>query len=185
MAARAGFHIKYYAHMTHLGVITITITIKDPIMNSRILIYLMILSLSAPVFWSSVYGGDETLPDRFDYTFKNAAPIKIYSGSVQFEHKRHIKRYQLSCSKCHHTLGQGETEVEETCIDCHTEAGFIRGADARDMDEDDLMAHYLNALHTQCINCHIDVKLQNLNSQPPISCTRCHIRSSSGAEASK
>lgn len=145
-------------------------------MNIRIFYWLSMVALIITTLATPLLGDDEMeIPERFVYTFKDAAPIKIYSGPVHFEHKSHVQQYALACRSCHHTLEENDTDVQETCTDCHTEPGFIRGAQAQGRDADELMEHYLNALHTQCIDCHIENKMQHRDSKAPISCTRCHI----------
>ena len=77
--------------------------------------------------------------------------------------------------------GQDE-KVEEHCQDCHGEPGFVRGKQAEGMDEDELIEHYLNALHAQCINCHLEKKIEDRKIKIPIGCTQCHDRSALPAE---
>lgn len=152
-------------------------------MSRKIIICLLILTVALPFSGTVLYGDDEHPPENFNYTFKAVAPVKIFSGPVHFGHKRHVTQYRLTCEKCHHTLAPGETEVDESCMDCHAEEGFIRGEQAAGLDEEELMSHYLNALHKQCIDCHIEIKLNDTKATPPISCTRCHIRSASGVKS--
>jgi hypothetical protein len=121
--------------------------------------------------------GGQEVPDVFDYRFDDVDPAKIYAGPVSFDHAGHVTAHQLACSRCHHTLEPGEAAVDEHCRDCHPEAGFVRGEAAAGMDRDDLMAHYLNALHDQCIDCHKAIKIQDRQRDIPVGCTQCHDRS--------
>ena len=117
------------------------------------------------------------IPGEFTYTFAEADPIKIYAGPVIFNHAGHVNDIGLSCNACHHTLEPQETEVEESCRDCHGEPGFVRGKDAENLAEDELIEHYLNALHAQCIGCHKQKKIEDRKRKIPIGCTQCHDRS--------
>jgi hypothetical protein len=118
----------------------------------------------------------DDIPEIFDYSFDQVGSIKIYAGPVVFAHARHVTDYGLSCNACHHTLEDDEMEVEEHCRDCHTEAGFIQGKKADELGEEELIEHYLNALHVQCIGCHKQKKIENRNRKIPVGCTQCHDR---------
>ncbi len=118
----------------------------------------------------------DDIPEVFDYSFDQVDPIKIYAGPVVFSHAKHVTDYGLSCNACHHTLEDEETEVEEPCRDCHAEEGFVRGKEAEELSEDELIEHYLNALHVQCIGCHKQKKIQNHQRKIPLGCTQCHDR---------
>ena len=140
-----------------------------------LIIAIFISALAAaitPVLWAN-----DDVPSVFDYVFKNVDPIKIYAGPVTFNHAGHAESYKVSCSACHHTLEEEETTVTEHCKDCHPEPGFIRGKAAAEMAEDELMEHYLNALHTQCIECHLEKKVEDRKRIIPVGCTQCHDRS--------
>lgn len=115
------------------------------------------------------------MPPTFTYQFPEADPVKIYAGAVTFSHGQHVSDYQISCVHCHHNIETGDTQVDTSCRDCHTEAGFPRFEAAADLSEEEKIEHYLVALHTLCIECHIETKLKERQSQPPISCTRCHL----------
>ena len=118
----------------------------------------------------------EDIPEVFDYSFEEADPIKIYAGPVTFPHAGHVAGYDISCKSCHHTLEAGATEVEEHCKDCHTESGFIRGKEAEGLGKEELIEHYLNALHAQCIDCHKQKKIEDRKRKIPVGCTQCHDR---------
>ena len=120
---------------------------------------------------------DDDPPRVFDYRFQNVDPIKIYAGPVTFNHAGHATDYDVACEACHHTLEEEETTVTENCKDCHPEPGFIRGKAAKEMAEDELMEHYLNALHAQCIDCHLEKKVEDRKRDIPVGCTQCHDRS--------
>ena len=141
----------------------------------------LLLILSAVTIFmaavNSTQAVDEDLPEAFEYTFPKVDAIKIYSGPVTFNHAGHVNDIGLACNACHHTLEPEETEVEEHCSDCHTEPGFIRGKEADNLGEDELIEHYLNALHAQCIDCHKQRKVEDRNRSIPVGCTQCHDRS--------
>jgi hypothetical protein len=118
----------------------------------------------------------EDIPEVFEYDFDEVDPIKIYAGPVTFSHAAHVTDYGAACKACHHTLGEGETEVEEHCSDCHGEAGFIRREEAEGMSNEELAEHYLNALHMQCIGCHRKKKIADRSRSIPLGCTQCHDR---------
>ena len=139
--------------------------------HSRIVIPALLLCLLAPV---SVAFADD-IPPTFTYHFPEADPVKIYAGAVTFAHGEHINNYDISCDRCHHDIDPGDTQVDNSCRDCHDEEGFPRFEAAADLSEEEKIAHYLVALHTLCIDCHIDTKLKARQTRPPISCTRCHL----------
>ena len=118
----------------------------------------------------------EDIPEVFDYSFPKVAPIKIYAGPVKFPHAGHVKGAKLACNACHHTLEPQETVVEEHCSDCHGEPGFLRGQAAGGLGDDELIEHYLNALHAQCIGCHKQKKIEDRKRKIPVGCTQCHDR---------
>ena len=142
----------------------------------QFLIVIFFLSLVV----ASVHSADtaEDITQVFEYSFKDVDPIKIYAGPVKFSHADHVREYGLSCIDCHHTLESEDEEVEEHCRDCHAESGFIRGKQAEELDEDELIEHYLNALHAQCINCHKEKKIEDRKRKIPVGCTQCHDRTS-------
>ena len=121
-------------------------------------------------------GADDSLPDVFVYEFPDVKPIKIYAGPVTFTHQAHRTEYGVSCIQCHHHLESNDQEVTETCADCHVEPGFVRGEEAERLSDEEKAEHYLNALHSVCIGCHKEKKLEDRTSTIPISCTRCHRR---------
>ena len=141
----------------------------------RLLLISSVLIISI-VSVNSPFAADEDLPGVFEYTFPKVAAIKIYSGPVTFNHAGHVNDIGLACNACHHTLEPQETEVEEHCSDCHTEPGFIRGKEADGLGDDELIEHYLNALHAQCIDCHKQKKIEDRKRSIPIGCTQCHDR---------
>jgi hypothetical protein len=118
----------------------------------------------------------DDVPEVFNYSFDEVDSIKIYAGPVVFSHAKHVTDYGLSCNACHHTLENEEMEVEEHCSDCHTEPGFVRGKEAEELSEDELIEHYLNALHVQCIGCHKQKKIETRQRKIPVGCTQCHDR---------
>ena len=118
---------------------------------------------------------NEDFPTIFEYRFPEVRPIKIYSGPVTFEHKKHFIDYKIGCVRCHHDIEPGEMQVDNNCRDCHDEEGFPRFEDAAKLSEEEKSGYYLIALHSLCIECHIDTKLKNRKTKPPVSCTRCHL----------
>ncbi len=121
-------------------------------------------------------GADDEIPGVLHYTFDKVDPIKIYAGPATFNHSGHVKEHGVSCRACHHTLDEDETEVEEHCNECHSEPGFIRGKEAEGLEEDEIVEHYLNALHMQCIDCHKEKKIEDRKRKIPVGCTQCHDR---------
>jgi hypothetical protein len=119
---------------------------------------------------------DDDLPPFFEYRFPDVDPIKIYSGGVTFTHKKHAVQYKIDCVRCHHDLEPGETDVDTNCRDCHEEEGFPRFEEAARLSDDEKMAYHLIALHTLCLDCHIETPRKDGQRRPPISCTRCHLK---------
>ena len=141
-----------------------------------ILIVMIIFTLTVATFLSADITGD--IAEVFEYSFEDVERIKIYAGPVMFSHAGHVRKYDLSCIACHHTLDSEDSEVEEHCKDCHAKPGFVRGKQAEELDEEDLLEHYLNALHAQCINCHKQKKIEDRKRKIPVGCTQCHDRTS-------
>ena len=93
-------------------------------------------------------------------------PIRVafqsIAGKVMFSHDRHLSEtgYKLSCDECHHTLGPTEFDRAGSCTECHPagegagEGGTVGRADA---------------LHTQCIDCHLGY------GKGPLECAQCHM----------
>jgi hypothetical protein len=131
---------------------------------------LLIMATHQPVMTA------RNIPEVFEYSFDDVDSIKIYAGPVVFSHAKHVTDYGLSCNACHHTLEDEEIKVEEHCSDCHSEAGFVRGKEAEQLSEDELIEHYLNALHLQCIGCHKREKIEDRQRNLPVGCTQCHDR---------
>ena len=96
-------------------------------------------------------------------------PVRIMfqnaGGKVLFSHKIHTDDagYALACADCHHTLDEGETEVSETCGECH---------EPESDDED--VPFRKKAFHDQCQGCH-----EGFGAGPdtgPEACAICHVR---------
>ncbi len=77
-----------------------------------------------------------------------------YKG-IQFTHKKHADTLK-DCKVCHHKWKKGE-KVKK-CVDCHT--------------TDSKVTAY-KAFHTNCKNCHRDMKKAGKATGPTI-CTKCH-----------
>lgn len=118
---------------------------------------------------------DDDYPSLFEYQFPDVDSIKIYAGTVAFAHKKHAVQYHIDCARCHHDVESGETYIDTSCRDCHEEEGFPRFEDAAQLGDDQKMKYHLVALHTLCVDCHIETKLKDRQTRPPISCTRCHL----------
>jgi hypothetical protein len=138
-----------------------------------------LLRLSIPfvflltICYHSAFADD--IPLNFTYQFSDVDPVKIYAGAVTFSHGTHITNLKISCVHCHHDIEAGDTQVNNSCRDCHTEEGFPRFEEAASLSEEEKIEYYLVALHQLCIDCHIDTKRKVTQSRPPISCTRCHL----------
>lgn len=144
-------------------------------MVSRSISSLVVLFIVSLTTMSGAWANSE-LPDIFEYRFPDVDPIRIYSGTVRFTHKAHIVDYRISCLRCHHYLKDPDTRISDSCRKCHTKEGFPRFEAARSLTAQERSQHHLVALHDQCINCHIDVRMTDQQSSIPISCTRCHLR---------
>lgn len=144
-------------------------------MATKIKMGLLVLLVIPFPFAVCAVAGD-ALPDVFEYDFPHVDPLQIYSGPVRFAHKSHIVDYRIACVRCHHTLESDDVRADTPCKQCHTKDGFPRFEAAAGLSTEERQQHFLVALHDQCIDCHIDVRLNHRSSSVPISCTRCHLR---------
>ena len=63
------------------------------------------------LFLMTASAGDD-FPPVFEYQFPNVKPIKIYSGAVTFEHKKHFIDYKIACVRCHHDIDPDRERFE-------------------------------------------------------------------------
>lgn len=135
---------------------------------------LIIITLALMLLFVTA-AADGDFPPVFEYQFPDVDPIKIYAGAVTFAHKKHATQYKIDCARCHHNVEPGETYIDASCRDCHENEGFPRFEEAAQLDDDEKIEYHLIALHTLCVDCHIETKRQNRQTRPPVSCTRCHL----------
>jgi len=84
--------------------------------------------------------------------------IKSAPGNVQFSHRTHV---DIECTDCHHT--SPDRRIKRSCFSCHT-ASSRMPRNSRD------------ALHDQCIGCHLDLKKAGKPTGPAKLCSQCHAR---------
>ena len=84
---------------------------------------------------------------------------------VRFDHDKHSS--SMKCSRCHHDYDKyGNNKVEEdgqACTACHEKKN---GKTRIPLEQ---------ALHTQCKNCHEDLRAQGAGNAP-VMCGECHVR---------
>ncbi len=82
-------------------------------------------------------------------------------------HQRHVTTMEKKCETCHHVYNKEtqqleyKKEAEDACRDCH---GAV---------DDGKTLSLKNAVHRDCVGCHLDRKEKKLESGP-IGCIGCH-----------
>jgi hypothetical protein len=105
-----------------------------------------------------------------------------YTGQVVFQHAKHAEEYSEGCGSCHHNSDMEPIEKYDldevyTCIDCHSEEGYVRGPIAENANsEGDLNDHRANVIHMVCINCHKEHNAQAHTVIAPEACRKCHAK---------
>jgi hypothetical protein len=125
-------------------------------------------------------GGIGWAESEIPLVFKYELPVvngkKYDSHTVTFTHAAHAAKYKITCIQCHHTLEEGATAVEETCMDCHEDTDLRSVIKGRTIPDDERFEYYILSLHDQCIQCHKEIKQYNKNAKAPVACFQCHIR---------
>ena len=119
---------------------------------------------------------ESEIPLVFKYELPVVNEKKYDSHTVTFTHAAHVATYKITCIHCHHTLEEGATAVEETCMDCHEDTDMRSVMQGRTIPEDERIEYYILTLHDQCIQCHKEIKQYNRNAKAPVACFQCHIR---------
>jgi len=105
-----------------------------------------------------------------------------YTGSVKFQHAKHVENYGAVCGDCHHDsdfepIESYDPDETYSCSECHDEEGLIRGPIAEnDVLDSDLITYRANAIHMQCIGCHKRYNDKKHLVQAPESCITCHTK---------
>ncbi|KIX15171.1 cytochrome C [Dethiosulfatarculus sandiegensis] len=89
--------------------------------------------------------------------------------AVHFSHEKHAE--SLECVRCHHdydefmnnTGGEGNR-----CADCH------------EKEPGDNPLSLIDAFHTQCMECHLEIDQRGLAENIPLACGECHLRARPG-----
>ena len=119
---------------------------------------------------------ESEIPLVFKYELPVVNEKKYDSHTVTFTHAAHVATYKITCIQCHHTLEEGATAVEETCMDCHEDTDMRSVMQGRTIPEDERIEYYILTLHDQCIQCHKGIKQYSRNAKAPVACFQCHIR---------
>jgi hypothetical protein len=93
---------------------------------------------------------------------KDTVVFNVAQGKVTFNHKAHVDKVKIECTKCHHTWKAGETSGK-VCKDCHKEKAEGKTLAVKD------------AFHKDCQGCHSDLKKANKATGPTV-CTQCHVK---------
>ena len=123
--------------------------------------------------WAFSHAGSEVPKEfRYDLYFDKS----IYAGhSVTFTHATHVMQYKIACIRCHHTLEESATAVDETCKDCHANTEMRSFPQAENIPKEQRTDYYFLAIHDQCINCHKEVRQSDEWTKAPVGCWRCHV----------
>ena len=76
----------------------------------------------------------------------------------EYHHPEDDDSSLTACNSCH-TKDDKNTNLPESCLDCH-DAGDIEGTE---------MKNSMDAFHDQCIACHKESR------RGPIDCSQCHV----------
>ena len=119
---------------------------------------------------------ESEIPLVFEYELRVVHTKKYDSHTVTFSHAAHAMKYKITCIQCHHTLEEGATAVEETCVDCHEDTDLRSYMQGRSIPEDERIEYHLLTLHDQCIQCHKETRQYSQIAKAPVACFQCHIR---------
>lgn len=97
-------------------------------------------------------------------------------GPVEFTHKKHAETYKVACDKCHHVYKDGKNVWKQgddvkRCQACHNEP-TIEGEKRLSPDLQKLNLKL--AFHTNCQECHKELKKSDKAGKAPVTCTGCH-----------
>lgn len=121
---------------------------------------------------------------------------------VQFKHKAHAGKFdgrypeifKNGCGECHHDdEGQPRTDLKmgeevDNCIECHAKPGEMPKKEKRALRAEGLSReerhvrereYHAEALHDKCRGCHRRARKTADTRKPPITCSKCHIKSKS------
>jgi hypothetical protein len=105
-------------------------------------------------------------PEGMKVKDKDGKPGKLQKA-VPFAHSKHTT---VECAKCHHTLEADGGAVKKcTTSGCHDSLEFRDKANAKDIKLVE------NTFHTQCIDCHKDLKKEQ-KPTGPTACGKCHTK---------
>jgi hypothetical protein len=137
----------------------------------------LIIAISILLFlMGGICWAESEIPLVFKYELPVVSEKKYDSHTVTFTHAAHAAKYKITCIQCHHTLEEGATAVEETCMDCHEDTDLRSVMQGRTIPDDERVEYYILSLHDQCIQCHKEIKQYNKNANAPVACFQCHIR---------
>lgn len=134
----------------------------------------MLLSLICAAFLCLVAAPILSAADapKDDLVIKAPEGMKTKEGkplqkSVAFPHSKHAA---VECQKCHHTMDKDGGKAKKcTSSGCHDSLEFKDAANAKDKKLVEV------AFHTQCIECHKDMKKEN-KPAGPTACGKCHTK---------
>ena len=111
--------------------------------------------------------------------------VEAKRSPVNFPHSQHFAHY--SCTDCHHKW-EGSSPIKNcTTSGCHDLAESPKPTPGKKMDENYNVRYYKKAFHGQCINCHKEIRLKNIEKEyaakltkpeivepGPTGCIECH-----------
>lgn len=136
------------------------------------------LTVILPVLLFQVDGvgrAQSEIPYVFEYELPVANQQAYKRHTATFSHSKHAMDYDITCVRCHHTLEQGATAVDESCRDCHGSEA-LTNLRKQGVPREETGQPYLIALHDMCVDCHKEIKANNPGVKVPLACWRCHIR---------
>ena len=118
---------------------------------------------------------DDEIPPVIRYELYSFRASQTHT--VIFNHAEHAGGYRIACIRCHHTLEEGATAVEENCVDCHADTDLRKYFAPRpSMSPEKRLEYHILALHDQCITCHKEIRKSDSYAVPPVACFGCHVR---------
>jgi hypothetical protein len=141
---------------------------------------------TAPVTEVEEETSEEAVPPAETSTESQSSPTVVVikaslwethsKGPVELTHDKHAEDYEIACAECHHVYENEinvfkEGDFVQKCQECHNEP-TQKGEKKLTPD---LKARNLKlAYHKNCRNCHRQVKKEDQDKKPPVTCKGCH-----------
>jgi hypothetical protein len=148
-------------------------------MKRKSFLLIVLITGMAALFLAGSLTAGTTIDDEI--IMENKIYEKRKYNPVPFTHKNHIEKHQITCGECHHDEnGKPLADLKEgddvkSCAECHKKPGKKKNKSWTDQQKRE---YHANALHDNCINCHVAYNLEKTgkkNKPAPKSCKKCHI----------